>query len=80
MARYRLYETCFGVKIDIIYNDELIAEAPYIIEGKYDFFRVYNRNRLLYLFILLLILIIYFIITINILFILLLLIFYLFYY
>ncbi|GIY12573.1 protein O-glucosyltransferase 2 [Caerostris extrusa] len=33
IARYRLYETCVGIQIDIVYENQLVAEAPYIIEG-----------------------------------------------
>lgn len=37
IARYRLYETCFGVKIDIVYNNDWVAEAPYVLEGKFKY-------------------------------------------
>ena len=33
VARYRLYETCFGIRIDIVYDNKWVAEAPYIIDG-----------------------------------------------
>ncbi|KAG8197109.1 hypothetical protein JTE90_004369 [Oedothorax gibbosus] len=33
IARYRLYETCLGVQIDIVYEDQNVAQAPYLIKG-----------------------------------------------
>ncbi|XP_054716226.1 protein O-glucosyltransferase 2-like [Uloborus diversus] len=33
VARYRLYETCFGIRIDVVYDKKWVADAPYIIEG-----------------------------------------------
>nr|XP_042899528.1 protein O-glucosyltransferase 2 isoform X2 [Parasteatoda tepidariorum] len=33
IARYRLYETCQSVKIDIVYENQLVADSPYIVEG-----------------------------------------------
>lgn len=33
IARYRLYETCLGIQIDIVYENQQVAKAPYIIEG-----------------------------------------------
>ncbi|KAF8773671.1 protein O-glucosyltransferase 2-like [Argiope bruennichi] len=33
IARYRLYETCVGVQIDIVYENQFVADAPYVIEG-----------------------------------------------
>ncbi|GBM26057.1 KDEL motif-containing protein 1 [Araneus ventricosus] len=33
IARYRLYETCIGIQIDIVYENQWVADAPYVIEG-----------------------------------------------